>query len=76
GGQKNISRHFGDEDMTRDMSLLNMDSIEMVEFCEYLEEDTGMTIDFDWLLGCENMSILVNRLAELLAQPEPDLTYS
>ncbi|HEY0894186.1 MAG TPA: hypothetical protein VGE32_14095 [Cellvibrio sp.] len=62
-GKKNINRQFSDEDMVRDMSLLGLDSIEMVEFCEYLEAQTEANIDYEWLLGCETLTILVDELA-------------
>lgn len=62
-GKKNINRQFSDEDMVRDMSLLGLDSIEMVEFCEYLEAQTEANIDYEWLLGCETLSLLVDELA-------------
>lgn len=61
-GKKNINRQFSDEDMVRDMSLLGLDSIEMVEFCEYLESQTEVNIDYEWLLGCETLTILVDEL--------------
>lgn len=62
-GKKNINRQFNDEDMARDLSLLGLDSIEMVEFCEYLESQTELSIDYEWLLGCETLTILVDELA-------------
>ncbi len=65
-GKKNINRQFSDEDMVRDMSLLGLDSIEMVEFCEYLEAQTEISIDYEWLLGCESLSVLVDELAQQL----------
>lgn len=65
-GKKNINRQFSDDDMVRDMSLLGLDSIEMVEFCEYLESQTEASIDYEWLLGCETLTILVDELAAQL----------
>ncbi len=62
-GKKNINRHFSDDDMVRDMSLLGLDSIEMVEFCEYLEAQTEANIDYEWLLSCTTLSVLVDELA-------------
>lgn len=69
-GQKNINRGFSSEDMTRDMSLLGLDSIEMVEFCEYLESEIGSNIDYEWLMSCETLMIVVNELTQKLSRAD------
>jgi acyl carrier protein len=65
-GSRNIYPDFGEAHMSTDISLLGMDSIDVVEFCEHLELKFGIEVDTDWVLEFETLNDLVDQVNVIL----------
>ncbi|WP_105167424.1 acyl carrier protein [Pseudoalteromonas sp. T1lg23B] len=67
-GTRFVTKDFNEEHMKLDMSLLGLDSIDVVEFCELLEEKVGIYVDFEWVMDCSNLNELVDKVKAEMAQ--------
>lgn len=65
-GAQHISSDFGEGHLKKDISLLGLDSIDVVEFCEYLELKFGIEVDVDWVMEFETLNDLVAHVKEKL----------
>lgn len=65
-GVEHFSSDFGEGHMKKDMSLLGLDSIDVVEFCEYLELKFGIEVDFDWVMGFKTLNDMVDQITAIL----------
>lgn len=65
--KENISSSFSDIDMEKNVSLLGIDSIDVVELCEYLETKLGVPVDYDWMMDFETLLDLSAGLEECIA---------
>lgn len=63
-GAESISSEFGEEEMTKDVSLIGLDSIDFIEFCQYLESKLGIDVDHDWVMEFETLRDLALGLEE------------
>ncbi|OHU95222.1 hypothetical protein BIW53_10885 [Pseudoalteromonas byunsanensis] len=54
--------------MKLDMSLLGLELIDVVEFCELLEEKAGIYVDFEWVMDCSNLNELVDKVKAEMTQ--------
>lgn len=61
-GKNNIKNDFSQQDMDKDMALLGLDSIDVVEFCEYLEEHLGIDVELDHVMDMESLTELSQSL--------------
>lgn len=61
-GAQHVSSDFGEEHMKKDISLLGLDSLDVVEFCEYLELKFGIEADVDWVMEFETLSDLADQV--------------
>ena len=62
-GTQCISSDFSEEHMNENISLLGLDSVDVVEFCDYLKAQVGIEVDFDWVMEFETLNDLVNQVA-------------
>jgi len=53
-----ICHEFSREDMEDNVSLVGFDSLSAVELCEYLENQLGVEVDYEWIWDCESLSEL------------------
>lgn len=65
-GSQYISKDFGEAHMSKDISLLGLDSIDIVEFCKHLEAETGVEVDSDWVLEFQTLNDLANEIKSKL----------
>jgi len=65
-GVDSISSEFSEVEMTKDISLLGLDSIDVVEFCEFLEEKFNIEVDYDWVMEFETLTDLGAEIEQLI----------
>ncbi len=63
-GIKCISSEFGEAEMSKDISLLGFDSIDIFEFSEHLESSLNIVVDYEWLMEFETLNDLCAKLAK------------
>lgn len=66
-GVKRDINQINQDQMETNISLLGLDSIDFVEFCEYIEEKTGIDLDIEWVLESSSFNHLAQRLEGELA---------
>lgn len=62
-----ISNDFGKEHLKKDIALLGLDSIDVVEFCKYLETKFGIEVDYDCVMEFETLNDLSARIKAISA---------
>ncbi|MCG7563247.1 MULTISPECIES: acyl carrier protein [Pseudoalteromonas] len=61
-GKENVKSDFSEQDLENDIALLGLDSIDVVEFCEYLEEQLDISVELDWVMEFETLAALGEEL--------------
>ncbi|WP_337261378.1 MULTISPECIES: acyl carrier protein [unclassified Serratia (in: enterobacteria)] len=66
-GLQHVSKSFNEKHMEAEISSLGLDSIDIIQLCEYLEEqvNTDIDVDFDFIIECKNLNTLVKKIIEL-----------
>ena len=63
-GVRSVSSEFSETEMTKDISLLGFDSIEIFEFGEFIESRFNIDVDDEWLMEFETLNDLCAKLAK------------
>ena len=67
-GNGHFRQGLKEEQLALDVSLLGMNSIDVVELCEYLEEKIDIEVDPDLVMDLESLNDLCIELAKQLAE--------
>ena len=63
-GVECISSEFSEAEMSKDISLLGFNSIDIVEFSEHLESSLNIVVDYEWHMEFETLNELCTELAK------------
>jgi acyl carrier protein len=58
--KSNLQANFSKADLSSDINLLGLDSIDVVELCEHISDHTGANIDIETIFDLESLSELVD----------------
>lgn len=61
-GSRYISSDFNEEHMKKNVSLLGLDSIDVAGLCEFVEDNSDLEVDFDWVLQFETLNDMVDHV--------------
>lgn len=66
-GLQNVSKNFNKKHMEVEISSLGLDSVDIIQLCEYLEgkTNTDIDVDFDFIIQCKNLNTLAEKIMTL-----------